>query len=244
MSAPLSRESPNSRTNTIKRFLSQAPKTATRLRLLFAETPPMPLGEWAPGVMGDQSGILAEEIDQLMIDHASENPRYRQNFLLCWCAEDGSQLTVKPLSVYGHQLRGETPEDTVRDLDGTSMSQVAQSQRHLEAMMRLHLGWQGQIVQTMSLTIDRLSERCAQIETSNGSRHDELLEAKETILGLVTESQGDKLTEAQAKAFELMEKLAPMFMTWLQARTTQPPKAPPKSNGQEKPHVPRTEPAA
>ncbi len=230
--AGLSRESPNSRTNTIKRFVTQAPKNATRLRLLFADTPPLPLGEWAPATMGDAKDMLADEIDQLMVDHASENPRYRQNFLLCWCAEDGSQLTVKPLSVYGHQLRGETPEDTVRDLDGTSMSQVAQSQRHLEAMMRLHLGWQGQIVQTMSLTIDRLSERCAQIEVAHGSRHDELLEAKETILGLVTEASGDKLTEAQTKAFELMEKLAPMFMAWMQSRTQAPPKKP---NGQEKP---------
>lgn len=232
MSAGLSRESPNSRTNAIKRFLGQVPKNATRLRLLVAEQTPLPLGEWAPNTMGDARDMLAEEIDQLMIDHASETPRYRQNFLLCWCGEDGSQLTVKPLSVYGHQLRGETPEDTVRDLDGTSMSQVAQSQRHLEAMMRLHLGWQGQIVQTMSITIDRLSERCAQIETSRSTSHDELLEAKETILGLVTEASGEKLTEAQSKAFELMEKLAPMFMTWLQSRTpAQPP--PKKPNGQE-----------
>lgn len=232
----MARESPNSRPSAIKRFLNSMPKTAARLRLLVAEQPPMPLGEWAPLAMGDTRDALAEEIDQLMVDHASENPRYRQNFLLCWCAEDGSQLTVKPLSVYGHQLRGETPEDTVRDLDGTSMSQVAQAQRHLEAMMRLHLGWQGQIVQTMSLTIDRLSERCAQIETSHGTRHDELLEAKETILGLVTEASGEKLTEAQAKAFELMEKLAPMAIQWMQSRARAAETPKPKPNGAEKPN--------
>lgn len=232
----LSRESPNSRTNAIKRFLGAVPKNGTRLRLLVAEQTPLPLGEWAPNAMGDQRDLLAEEIDQLMVDHASEAPRYRTNFLLCWCGEDGAQLTVKPLSVYGHQLRGETPEDTVRDLDGTSMSQVAQSQRHLEAMMRLHLGWQGQIVQTMSLTIDRLSERCALIETSRSSSHDELLEAKETILGLVTEASGDKLTEAQSKAFELMEKLAPMFMAWLQQRTPAPPPKPKPNGQQDKPN--------
>lgn len=231
----LSRESPNSRINAIKKFIGAAPPQASRLRLLVSDQLPLPLGEWAPLKMGDQRDALAEEIEGLLIDHASENRRYRANYLLSWCSEEGTQVTVKQLSVYGHQLRADdTPEDSVRDLDGATMSQISQMQRHLEAMMRLHLQWQGNIVNTMATTIDRLGERLATVESSQGTKHDELLEAKETILGLIQESAAESLTPAQEKAFELVEKLAPGIVMWLQSQAARkPPSAPP--NGASNP---------
>lgn len=236
MAGPMSRESPNSRLNAIRKFLLRPPLNATRLRLLVSDTPPIALGEWAPLSNEDQRDILADEIEGLLVDHAGEHRRYKMGYLLSWCLSDGSQVTAKQLSVYGHQLRDDTPEDTVRDLDGTALSQVSQCQRHMEAMMRLHLQWQGQIVQTMSATIDRLSERCATIETATGSRHDELLDAKETILGLLNESAQDQLSPGQAKALDIAEKVIPSLMIWLQTQAAQkaaaaPPAPKPPTNG-------------
>lgn len=221
----LSRESPNSRLNAIRKFLSSAPPGSQRLRLLQLEQSPIPIGEWAPAANGDARNVLAEEIEQLLIDTACEKPirRHRLSFLLAWCDAEGAQKIVRELTVYGHQLPrpDDTPEDARAELDGTTQSQLAQTQRHLEAMMRMHIQWESQIVSTLASTVDRLSERCAQIENAGAAKHDDLLTAKETILGLeamMKDAGEEPLTQAQLKAFELAEKYLPPFLLWAQAQ--------------------------
>lgn len=235
----ISRESPNSRLNAIRRFLSSAPPGSQRLRLLQLEQSPIPIGEWAPAANLDARNVLAEEIEQLLIDTACEKVirRHRLSFLLAWCDAEGAQKIVKELTVYGHQLprADDTPEDARAELDGTTQSQLAQTQRHLEAMMRMHIQWEGQIVSTLASTVDRLSERCAQIEHAGAAKHDDLLTAKETILGLeamMREAAGEEqLTPAQLKAFELAEKYLPGFLMWAQAQTARNANANGKANG-------------
>ena len=223
----LSRESPNSRLNAIRKFLGLAPPGSTRLRLLQVDQSPIPIGEWAPAQNGDARQVLAEEIEQLLIDTACDKQprRHRLPFLLAWCDTEGGQKIVKEVTVYAHQLprADDTPEDARAELDGSTQSQLAQTQRHLEAMMRMHIQWEGQVISTLASTVDRLTERGAQLETHSASRFEQLLEAKETILGLeamMKESQGDEqLTPAQIKAFELAEKYLPGFLLWAQAQT-------------------------
>lgn len=215
----LSTESPNSRLNGIRRFLKQVPPGSSRLRLLQSEETPLPIGEWQPIENHDAREALAQEIEALVIETACEKRKARVTFLLAWVDEAGQQRTVRELTVYAHQIPdsyGERPEDTARALDGATQSQLAQTQRHLEAMMRMHIQWEGAILTTMAGTIERLSERCASMETARAKGFDELLEAKETIVGLVAES--GELTPAQMKAFELVERLAPAFMAWMQAQ--------------------------
>lgn len=216
----LQRESPNSRLNAIRKFLGQAPPGSTRLRLLVQDTPPLPIGEWMPVTNQDAREPLAEEIDELCLQTAAEKGRrYRQQFLLAWVDDAGGMKTVRELSVYGHQLpMSDTPEDSVRELDGSSQSQLAQTQRHLEAMMRMHIQWEDRALCTLASTVDRLSERCAQMEQSNARKHDEVLEAKETILGLVNESAAEQLTPAQIEAFNLLKQIVPTAMVWMQAQ--------------------------
>lgn len=224
----LSRESPNSRLNAIRKFLSSAPPGSARLRLLQLEQAPIPIGEWSPAANMDARNVLAEEIEQLLIDTALEKRRHRLPFLLAWCDAEGAQKIVKELTVYGHQLprADDTPEDARAELDGTTQSQLAQTQRHLEAMMRMHIQWEGTIVSTLANTVDRLTERCAQMENAGAARHDDLLTAKETILGLeamMKDATGDELTPAQIKAFELAEKYLPGFLMWAQSQVRNAP---------------------
>lgn len=234
----MSRESPNSRTNAIKRFLTSPPAGSSRLRCLRTDQGPIPIGEWSPQVTGDARDVLADEIEQLLIDTASENRRHRTPFMLAWCDESGQQKICKELTVYGHQLPrdDDTPEDLARELDGSTQSQLAQTQRHLEAMMRIHSHFESMMFSTMASAIDRLSERCAHMENAGANRHEQLLEAKETILGLeamMKESAGDEqLTPAQIKAFELAERYLPGFLVWAQAQTRKPNG---KANGKHKP---------
>lgn len=232
----LQRESPNSRLNAIRKFLGQAPPGSARLRLLVQDSTPLPIGEWAPAQNMDAREPLADEIEQLLIDTAAEKRRHRMQFLLAWVDDAGAQKTVKELTVYGHQLpANDTPEDSVRELDGTTQSQLSQTQRHLEAMMRMHLQWENQALSTLASTVDRLSERCAQMESANSRKHDEVLEAKETILGLLNEAASDQLSPAQQKAFELMEKMAPAFMVWMQSQAVRNTQTNPngKPNGKQ-----------
>lgn len=214
----LSRESPNSRLNAIRKFLSLAPPGSARLRLLQVDQTPIPIGEWMPAANLDKREELALEIEDLLIDTASEKRRTRMGFLLAWTDEAGAQKVCRELTVYGHQLPQfeDTPEGTARDLDGTTQSQLSQTQRHLEAMMRMHIQWESNTISTMASTIDRLAERCAQVEGASYKRHDELLEAKETILGLLNEATGNELSPAQQKAFELAERLVPGLVMWFQ----------------------------
>lgn len=219
----LSTESPNSRLNAIRKFLGQAPAGSSRLRLLQAEETPLPLGEWQPTINGDAREALAAEIDALCIDTAAEKGKHRVGFLLAWVDEAGNQKIVRELTVYAHQIPdGVSPEQTARALDGATQSQLAQTQRHLEAMMRMHIQWEGMILSTMAGTVDRLSERCAAMETARAKGFDELLEAKETIVGLVND--GGELTPAQLKAFEIVERLAPAFIAWMQMQGKDKPK--------------------
>lgn len=215
------RDSPNSRINAIKRFLSSAPPGSSRLRCLQTEQGnPIPIGEWDPTAVRNGAAELAEEIEQLLLDTAGEKRRHRLPFLLAWCDGDGNQKVCKEVTVYGHQLPrdDDTPEDLAHQLDGSTQSQLAQTQRHLEAMMRIHGHFESMMFSTMASTIDRLSERCAQIETSNSQKHTELLEAKETILGLLNEGPQNELTPAQLKAFELVDKYGPGLLLWLQSQ--------------------------
>lgn len=237
------RESPNSRINSIKRFLSSAPPGSSRLRCLHTDQGPIPIGEWPPlAAGGDKLDTLAAEIEQLLLDTASEKRRHRTPFMLSWCDENGQQKICKELTVYGHQVPrdDDTPEDLARELDGTTQSQLAQTQRHLEAMMRIHGQAASMMFSTMASTIDRLSERCAHMENVGASRHEQLLEAKETVLGLesmMKDAAGDEqLTPAQLKAFELAEKYLPGFLMWAQAQTQRTANAngKAKSNGEGK----------
>lgn len=222
----LSRESPNSRLNAIRKFLSLAPPGSTRLRLLQVDQAPIPIGEWEPAKNGDARNVLAEEIEQLLIDTACDKQprRHRLPFLLAWCDTEGGQKIVKEVTVYGHQLprSDDSPEDARAELDGSTQSQLAQTQRHLEAMMRMHIQWEGQVISTLASTVDRLTEQRAQLETHSASRFEQLLEAKETVIGLeamLKEGRGDgELTPAQLKAFELAERYLPGFLMWAQAQ--------------------------
>lgn len=163
-------------------------------------------GEWSPMQAWPASDVqqyLAETIDEIVRDYANEQGTFTVARLVWWSEELRAAWTSYDLRV--------APEDTGNDagqsFSGDVQSTNIQTQRHLEFMMRQHLGGMACAMQTLretqGLTASQLADALTQLGELRQRVHDlerENLELQNQLDQALTSAEA--MAEAKEEADE------------------------------------------
>lgn len=188
----------NTALRPLERWLTRAaPEGAHALVLSVAGLADTIVQRWAlEEHQGTPARVLAAEMLDVTEGHAESVGR-ECRYTLRWVTEDERHIIA---------MAWRSGDGMERTLDGSAESQIAQSQRHLEAMMKLHA--QG-IAQNNALTAELLESQAARIRDLEAVR--DVHEAAATAAAL------DAVENGGAKSSKLEEVAMTFFMRALES---------------------------
>lgn len=215
-------EAESTRAHAIKRYLSKPPKGATTLHLLAAANGTETVNELAQWPIDDMRPELANEVVEILDDHARELNAAIIGALKCRNAAGEffgpvkSIHRVNPNALVG----GESLASTSLQLTGDYTSQAQQAQKHLEVMTKLHLTSIRDLFQlqrqaqehTMELC-DSLAQRLVESERREAKATERAAEVEDILVSVQNQSPEDAATTASQEAIgKTLEPYMPLIV--------------------------------
>lgn len=149
----------NRRLAHVRRFTCNPPARGVELRLVTCEDPPQALGSWTREEC-DANGSTAELVDATLQDHA-QTLQEEVTATLAWTAKDGSIVISKRLRCrYAPDEASGDPQDAVRSealgITGTQAGTLLQTQRAMEASLRMYISAHQTQIGTMQALVHEL----------------------------------------------------------------------------------------
>lgn len=261
----------NARAAQIRRFVAVPPKRATTLRLVTAEDPPQQLGEWDV-TTAQNNNSLSIEISATLEEHTATVQRATEA-ILAWTVGDKTTVSSKRL-----RARYTPPPDEDEDgesdqlrldalgINGTTVGQVIQMQRHLEirerssntfvqGLMNTAMQLNSQLQAQLQDSYTRIHELQQQQIDAAAAVVDDYAEQAE-LAGTPVAVEVDSGTAARTQALEvvtgIVQQYGPTLIQVALARLTSPkapiqitpPALPPSSSAPPTPPTPPPSPVA
>jgi hypothetical protein len=191
----------NARAVQIRKFVSNPPTRANTLRLVTAEEPAQTLGEWDV-TQARNNGSLSLEISALLEEHCTTIQRHTEA-VLGWTIGDTKVVSSKRL-----RARYTPPTDEeggegdglafeALGINGTTLGQVVQMQRHLEVRERTSNTFVHGLMQTALQLNGQLQ---AQLQDSYNRIHELQQQQIDAAAAVVADYQDQMVDAAPAEA--------------------------------------------
>lgn len=210
--------SPNSTVEKVKRFVSKVPPNSQLLRLLAAaDGAPMVLREWEADGQDLDADAVAEAVCEAIADFVSELGQ-QASVTLTWLGADGRVLASLPMKPRPRPVaNSDDGLSIVQQLDGSGVSLVVQSQRHLEAMARNYSQSTGGLLHSMQKSLDiamRLTSDMGEqlMESKREARRwQSMYERLRAEVG-EPDAEAAEVNSAQERAMGMLEKVLPAII--------------------------------